>query len=1212
MSDLIFTSKPSETRRRKTAYDIAVENGFQGNEQDYELYCHGLTVAQVTLYQRSETAPITYNQAGGAIATYTFASGRVDFYPTVTPVGTENPHTEGWYELSNNAFILTDDTSVVSGKTYYDKDTTSADWQTSPYTDDGDLYVIYASANSKDTFDIILPTEWSIPAIMSEEAAQGAPGNTVCIVPIYKASSTSPSSSMPTQISTYTFATKSISGLDNGWYIDPPNGDKVWISTALAISNEATAQIAANAWSSPTVWKEKGEKGETGETGATGADGVSVTSIVDKYAVNNSSSTPPSDPNAWKDFDDVKSQLDADHRFLWNREFVYYSDNTHDDLDAHVIYRFSTDGTNAKNIASVREYYAWGSELAPVSPADKTDQYWSTNWSTAPKYPSPVDGQLFVWQCEELVFTDSSVSALTTARIVASYVKDGNDADVFDLTVSSQTYVENLRLDPSQFSTIISVKVSLQGMYDSSEVSVKQVTDDTDIPLAYITKKNGTSISPAVSNTSVYNNDELEVTIPPNNDFPVTIAMGTITKVINCIDQTDYNHNWGPRESLPTYYVEYGKNNYPLTGDYFVAIKDFSPAATAIVPVGNENPKELGWYILSSGSYVLTTDTSVVQGTTYYNVVWRYLKGITYELSDNDWEEMASDGNTVKLLNSLTSLKNDPTISLSDISDANSVSWLTKLITDELISRIIKTLNLEIGEDSPNGGLYVHIASENDTIVYVVKYNGSEIFRINPDGNTKMKDATLDGEIRSGILDTFKTNESGPEYQASGGAIGSTSESTLKADGVLGSYVKASLQNVIQSNVGDSHTSLDAKNISNVDLNGRTASKVMRFTSVSSSQTTLSSQTTDNYYTAQDLPWTNTYPTDRKVYISTTPNSVTTQETYQEGVWARSDSGDTWSTRTPTQQPKPDNPEEGEYWSKISNVTYEYDESYGGYRYHYNYVTYVYVIRTETETNTYNGTVSIYLDNVLQNGKPSSLVVPSGSTIKVSYGAIGNSETEYYNTSRGTLTVSWKESENYSAGILFVNNASRSQSFYLSDLSDGVWTSMSLTLSAGSTFTWNLPMNTASAWTYPTGGSLPTLYKLVKFKWNDSHKPSTYSSYTTFDPTTNIAGKDMFGDSWTLGTINSISFDPNSLTIDSSIDNVSVNTSTYLREYSIVIKPITRPKGVFVENIFPQRDYADPEGGFDIGSNSSSLLRRVRNMYAQNIEAETVKGAVFN
>ena len=39
---------------------------------------------------------------------------------------------------------------------------------------------------------------------------------------------------------------------------------------------------------------------------------------------------------------------------------------------------------------------------------------------------------------------------------------------------------------------------------------------------------------------------------------------------------------------------------------------------TAVEPVGTENPKEEGWYILSGDNYVLTTDTTVDTNKTYY------------------------------------------------------------------------------------------------------------------------------------------------------------------------------------------------------------------------------------------------------------------------------------------------------------------------------------------------------------------------------------------------------------------------------------------------------------------------------------------------------------------------------------------------------------------------------------------------------------------
>ena len=42
-------------------------------------------------------------------------------YQAVTPVGTENPVEEGWYELSGSNYVLSEDTTVDSGKTYYEK-----------------------------------------------------------------------------------------------------------------------------------------------------------------------------------------------------------------------------------------------------------------------------------------------------------------------------------------------------------------------------------------------------------------------------------------------------------------------------------------------------------------------------------------------------------------------------------------------------------------------------------------------------------------------------------------------------------------------------------------------------------------------------------------------------------------------------------------------------------------------------------------------------------------------------------------------------------------------------------------------------------------------------------------------------------------------------------------------------------------------------------
>lgn len=42
-------------------------------------------------------------------------------YSAVSPVGTENPSEEGWYELDGTDYVLSADTTVDSGKTYYER-----------------------------------------------------------------------------------------------------------------------------------------------------------------------------------------------------------------------------------------------------------------------------------------------------------------------------------------------------------------------------------------------------------------------------------------------------------------------------------------------------------------------------------------------------------------------------------------------------------------------------------------------------------------------------------------------------------------------------------------------------------------------------------------------------------------------------------------------------------------------------------------------------------------------------------------------------------------------------------------------------------------------------------------------------------------------------------------------------------------------------------
>ena len=81
----------------------------------YEYHIKYLTSVQSVLPNKSNPVVIT---DGAISSTLTFVNMNMDNMK-VTPVGTENPFAKGWYEKNGDNYVLTSDTTVVSGKDYY-------------------------------------------------------------------------------------------------------------------------------------------------------------------------------------------------------------------------------------------------------------------------------------------------------------------------------------------------------------------------------------------------------------------------------------------------------------------------------------------------------------------------------------------------------------------------------------------------------------------------------------------------------------------------------------------------------------------------------------------------------------------------------------------------------------------------------------------------------------------------------------------------------------------------------------------------------------------------------------------------------------------------------------------------------------------------------------------------------------------------------------
>lgn len=108
---------------------------------------------------------------------------------------------------------------------------------------------------------------WDTPARI--EGAQGIPGNNNAPLLIYRRSPTSPA--LPSLTTTYTFSTKSLANLDNGWTTTVPadNGQPCWVSGAAASSPTDTDTIGAAEWAAPVIGFQSGTNGSAGVNNAT-------------------------------------------------------------------------------------------------------------------------------------------------------------------------------------------------------------------------------------------------------------------------------------------------------------------------------------------------------------------------------------------------------------------------------------------------------------------------------------------------------------------------------------------------------------------------------------------------------------------------------------------------------------------------------------------------------------------------------------------------------------------------------------------------------------------------------------------------------------------------------------------------------------------------------------------------------------------------------
>ncbi|MDX3884021.1 MAG: hypothetical protein QHC65_06340 [Sphingomonas sp.] len=130
-----------------------------------------------------------------------------------------------------------------------------------------------------------LRDEWGARLILGPSTTGARPGaSNTAIVYIYRRSATAPA--LPTADATYTFATATLTGLNNGWSTTipaPSGGQPLYVAVASAVNSTATDTIAPGEWTTPEILAQDGTSGAAGINSAT----------VYLYQRNNTGTAPP-------------------------------------------------------------------------------------------------------------------------------------------------------------------------------------------------------------------------------------------------------------------------------------------------------------------------------------------------------------------------------------------------------------------------------------------------------------------------------------------------------------------------------------------------------------------------------------------------------------------------------------------------------------------------------------------------------------------------------------------------------------------------------------------------------------------------------------------------------------------------------------------------------------------------------------------------------
>ena len=230
-------------------------------------------------------------------------------------------------------------------------------------------------------------------------------------------------------------------------------------------------------------------------------DGIGISSVIEYYAVNNSSSAAP--PNS--SFDTTIPTMDETNKYLWNFEEVTYTDSHVERTDKVVIGVFGTDGSEGRGITSITECYL-------ATSADSGITTSTSGWTTTIQTITPENK--YLWNYEIINYTDGQ-STTTTPVIIGTYGEQGDDAYTVILSNESHTFSggTSSAVAGSVTCNVIGYKGATQ-----EEVTIGEITGCPTGMTVTISNNNSTSASFTVNVTTSMNTRNGVLNIPVTID----------------------------------------------------------------------------------------------------------------------------------------------------------------------------------------------------------------------------------------------------------------------------------------------------------------------------------------------------------------------------------------------------------------------------------------------------------------------------------------------------------------------------------------------------------------------------------------------------------------------------------------------------------------------------------------------------------------------